>query len=402
MSLTFLCISTFFKGNEFLKSCKEAGNKVFLLTDKRLEHRPWLRAYIDTFFYIKQCEDGTYDMLEVINGLGYVMKENKIDRIVALDDFDVERAAYLREYFRIPGMGQTTSRYFRDKLAMRTKAQECGILVPGFAPIFNDAEIEKFILQYPGPWMIKPRSEASATGISKVETTEALWNTIYGLGDDRHAYLIEQYKPGDVYHIDSISYNERVIFMWKSKYLSPPFDVAHGGGIFRSITVEFDSAEDHALETMSVDLLKAFGLKHSASHTEIIRAKEDGKYYFLETSSRVGGAHIPEMVEACSGINLWKEWARMETAEAKGEVYKLPPMRKEYAGIVISLARQEFPNMEVFTDSEIVWQMEEPFHVGLVARSKNHEHLLSLLDKYAHIIEEQFHASAQVPDRSVH
>ena len=401
-TLTFLCISTYFKGNDFLQALKDAGNKVFLITAKKLEDKPWVRDAVDEFFYVEEGEDGTYNMKEIITGLAYVMRTRPIDRVVALDDFDVEKAAHIREYFRIPGMGQTTGRYFRDKLAMRTKALESGILVPGFSALFNDDEINRFIEKYPGPWMIKPRSEASALGIQKLSTAEELWNTIHELGDKRHAYLVEQYKPGDVYHVDSISYNGIVIFSWNSKYLAPPFDVAHGGGIFRSVTVPLDSSEEHALQTLAVDLLKAFGLKHSASHTEVIRCYDDGKYYFLETSSRVGGAHLSEMVDAASGINLWKEWARMETAEAKGENYKLPPVRKEYSGIIISLARQEWPDLSVFNDPEVVWRMNEPYHVGLVVRSKSRDKVLELMDKYAAIVQKKYHASAPAPKKPAH
>ena len=168
-ALTFLCISTYFKGNDFLKALKDSGNKVFLITAKKLEHKPWVREAVDEFFYVEEGEDGKYNMNEIINGLAYVMRDRPIDRVVALDDFDVEKAAHIREYFRIPGMGQTTGRYFRDKLAMRTKAAESGILVPGFSALFNDEAINQFIEKYPGPWMIKPRSEASATGIKKME-----------------------------------------------------------------------------------------------------------------------------------------------------------------------------------------------------------------------------------------
>jgi hypothetical protein len=400
-TLTFLCISTFFKGNDFLKACKSAGNTVFLLTAKKLENKPWAKDSIDETFYIEEQENGTYNMDEIITGLAYVMRSRPVDRIVALDDFDVDKAAHLREYFRIPGMGQTTGRYFRDKLAMRTKAAESGILVPGFSALFNDEQVNAFIEKYPGPWMIKPRSEASATGIKKMHTAEELWETIHSLGDKRHAYLVEQFKPGDVYHVDSISYNSRVIFLWSSKYLSPPFDVAHGGGIFRSVTVPFDSAEEHALETLAVDLLKAFGLRHSASHTEVIRCEDDGKYYFLETSSRVGGAHLSEMVEASSGINLWKEWAKMETAEARGEGYKLPPIKKDYSGIIISLTRQEHPDLTPFNDPEIVWRMEEPHHIGLVVRARSRERVMELLDAYTDIIQREYHASAPAPERPV-
>jgi biotin carboxylase len=400
--LTFLCVSTFFKGNDFMRACKEQGNTVYLLTAKKLEDKPWVRDSIDEFFYVEENAHGSYDMQHVIAGLAHVMRDRPIDRIVALDDFDVEKAALLREHFRIAGMGQTTARYFRDKLAMRTKAAEAGIRVPGFIGLFNDKAINDFIATHPGPWMIKPRSEASATGIKKLHNDHDLWEAIHSLGDRRHEYLVEQFKPGHVYHVDSLTLNGRVIFSWNSQYIAPPFDVAHGGGIFRSATVPFDSAEWHALETMAVDVLKAFGMKHSASHTEVIRCHDDGQYYFLETSSRVGGAHLSNMVEASSGINLWKEWARLETAVARGEDFKLPRVQRDYSGIIISLARQQWPDLSPFNEPEVVWRMEEEYHVGCVVRSKSRERVLELLESYAELIRNDYHASAPAPNKSTH
>jgi hypothetical protein len=400
--LTFLCVSTFFKGNDFLKACKEAGNTVYLLTAKKLEDKPWCRDYIDEFFFVEETDQGMYEMKHFIDGLAHVMRSQPIDRIVALDDFDVEKAALLREHFRIPGMGQTTARYFRDKLAMRTKAAEAGIKVPGFCGLFSDEVINEFIQQYPGPWMIKPRSEASATGIKKLHNDHDLWEAIHSLGEQRHEYLIEQFKPGHVYHVDSLTHNGRVIFSWNSQYLAPPFDVAHGGGIFRSVTVPYDSSEWHALETMAVDVLKAFGMKHSASHTEVIHCHDDGQYYFLETSSRVGGAHLSNMVEAASGLNLWTEWAKLETAVALGSAYKLPSIRREYSGIVISLARQQWPDMGAFNAPEITWRMNEEYHVGCIVGSKSRDRILQLMDEYADLIRNDYHASAPSPEKPMH
>lgn len=98
------------------------------------------------------------------------MKTRKIDRIVALDDFDVEKAAYLREEFRIPGMGSTTARYFRDKLAMRIQARDAGIPVPDFSPLFHDDDIRHYIREVKGPWLVKPRSELWPPGSKRSKT----------------------------------------------------------------------------------------------------------------------------------------------------------------------------------------------------------------------------------------
>jgi biotin carboxylase len=119
--------------------------------------------------------------------------------------------------------------------------------------------------------------------------------------------------------VDSLVYQGEVIFSKVSRYLDTPFDVAHGGGIFRSCTLELESEDDIKLKELNAMVQKEFGMQHSASHTEFIKSHETGEFYFLETSARVGGANLAEMVEASSGINLWREWAHIEMAVATNE-----------------------------------------------------------------------------------
>jgi hypothetical protein len=401
-STTFLCVSCYFKGADFLKACKEAGNTVYLLTAKNLEDKPWPREFIDEVFYVEEDSDKNWDMKDLLNGLAYVMQSKKIDRVVALDDFDVERVASIREHFRIPGMGDTTGRYFRDKLAMRMKAKDSGIAVPEFSPIFNDDEVNHFADTVPAPWLVKPRSEASATGIKKAHNKEELWEIIHDLGDKRHRYLVERFAPGDVFHVDTLSHEGKIVFTNSSKYVNTPMEVAHDGGIFRSATVKYGSADDKALQKINKDVMKHFGMVDSASHSEFIKSHETGELLFLETSSRVGGAHLAEMVEASSGVNLWKEWAKLETAVARGEKYKAPKSQKKYSGIVISLSRFQKPDTAGFTDSEIWWTMNEEYHIGFIFQSDSQDKVLKLLDNYAERIFNGFHASAPVPDKPSH
>ena len=402
MSLTFLCITCYFKGGDFLRACKEAGNTVYLLTARRTEGKEWPYESIDEFFYLEDDSNTLSNFDNIIKGMAYIMRTRKIDRVVALDDFDVEKAAILREHFRIPGMGQTTARFFRDKLAMRVQARDAGIKVPAFTGLFNDVEITEYLRATQAPWVIKPRAEASAAGIKKVYSFDEAWNTIHSLGEERHMFLIEQFKPGDVYHVDALTLDKKVIFERSSQYLNTPFEVAHGGGIFRSVTVEFGTKDAKALKKVNEQVLKAFQMNYSASHTEVIKCYEDGEFYFLETASRVGGAHLAEMVDYSSGINLWKEWARIEHAKAINADYELPEVQNLYSGIIISLARQQWPDMSPFNDPEIVWQMKEEYHVGLIVQSTNRNRVMELMDKYAEMIRHDYHASAPAQDKPTH
>ncbi|MCR9084805.1 MAG: ATP-grasp domain-containing protein, partial [Cyclobacteriaceae bacterium] len=393
----FLCISNYFKGNAFLISLKKQGNRVFLVTSENLKEHPWAFEYIDEVFYMPG-QDLDWDLNLLLQGVGGLMKENKIDAIVALDDYDVEKATFLRENLRISGMGQTTGRYFRDKLAMRIKAQDAGINVPAFSPLFNDEDINQYADHIPAPWVLKPRSEASAHGIIKVHNKEELWKHIHELGDNRLYYLVEQFKPGDVYHADGLMLDGKNIFLTVSKYLATPMEISQGGGIFRSANLEYGSADEKAIKKVNKDIMKAFGLKSGATHTEFIKCHEDGEIYFLETSSRVGGAHLAEMVEAATSINLWTEWAKIEDSLARGKEYKLPKSVKQYAGIVLTLSKFQNPDLSSFDDPEVYFRVPLEYHAGLIVRSKNRDKVLALLDDYADRLTRDFSTSAAAPE----
>lgn len=391
---TFICISNYFKGNDFLINMKQLGNKVFLITSEKLRDKPWAFDSIDEIFYMPG-QDIDWDLDMLLHGVAGLMRKEKVDAIVALDDFDVEKATFLRENLRMAGMGQTTGRYFRDKLAMRVKAQSEGVPVPAFSALFNDDYINHFADTVSPPWVLKPRSEASASGIMKVHTKEELWQKIHELGDNRIKYLVEQFKPGAVYHCDGLNFNGKVLFSITSQYLATPMEISQGGGIFRSATIPYNNADDKAIKKVNEQVMKAFGMKHGATHTEFIKCNEDGKIYFLETSSRVGGAHLAEMVEAASGINLWGEWAKIEDALVRDETYKVQSPKKQYAGIVLTLSKYEHPDLSGFNDSEVCFRVPLEYHAGLIVKSDKHERVRELLDDYAERLVKDFAAVAQ-------
>ena len=393
-SKTFICISNYFKGADFLIHLKNLGNKVYLITSENLRDQPWPKEHIDEIFYMAG-QDTDWNLEHLLLGVGNLMKSNTIDAIVALDDFDVEKATYLRENLRIDGMGQTTGRYFRDKLAMRMRAKSCAISNPIFCSLFNDHDINTFADTVAAPWVLKPRSEASANGIIKVQDKESLWIHINEMGNNRFKYLLEQFRPGDVYHCDSLVLNGKILFSLTSKYLTTPMEISQAGGIFRSANIPYDSDDDVAIKLVNEQVIKSFGLKHGAAHSEFIKGKEDGKIYFLETSSRVGGAHLAEMVAAASNINLWREWAAIEDSLVKGTKYKLPKVKKEYAGIVLTLSKFQHPDLSSFSDSEVCFRVPLDYHAGLIVKSASSERIIALLDNYAHRLTQDFATVAE-------
>lgn len=385
---TILCVASYFKGNRFLQRAKNEGCHVILLTLESKLQSPWAREHIDEVFALPSFSD----LPAVIHAVAFLMRTRAIDRLVALDDFDVELGAALREHFRIAGMGQTTVRYFRDKLAMRQHAKAGGIRIPDYTPIFNHAVVRKFLEAVPAPWLLKPRMEASSIGIHKLHQADEVWRKIDELGDRQSFHLLERMVPGgELYHVDSLVADKRVVFAEVSKYHRPLLEVYQGGGIYATRTVPRDLPEVAQLREINSRLLMYFGMQRGCSHSEFLRSSVDGEFYFIETSARVGGANIAEMIEGARGLNLWEEWAKIEIDSDRP--YVLPVLRDEHGGVTISLARQEHPDTSSFNDPEIFYRLDQKSHIGLVVRSPSSERVDALLANYIERIARDYHAT---------
>ncbi len=394
---TILCVTSYFKGHEFMRQCKKEGCRVILLTSKSLEHEPWPRESLDEIFFIPD-KNKEWNMHDVIYGVSYMARRERLNRIVALDDYDVEKAAELREHLRVPGAGETTARYFRDKLAMRMKAKECGIPVPAFVPILNYEQISEYLDEYSPPYVLKPRLQASGIGIRKVHSAADLWREVDSLGDEQSFYLLEQFKPGKVYHVDSIVHDRKVLFAVASQYGETPMSVAHEGKVFSTRLMKRGTDLEKALLKLNEKLLSDLGLKEGVSHSEFIEGSVPGDLYFLETSMRVGGAHISDLIHQSLGINLWEEWAKIEVLR-DGQTYEVPEIKENYGGLLISLARQEWPDTSAYDDPEVAWRMKYRHHAGLAIVSPSYDRITELMGSYVERFSRDFFATMPLPDR---
>src|SRR5437868_1024469 len=385
-----ICFATFFKGGDFMRECKAAGCNVILVTKEKMLHEDWPRDVLTEEFALPN--DAPVELF--LDLVSHIAKTRMPDRVVALEEFDVVVAALAREHLCLPGMSSSTAKSFRDKYAMAVRARDAGLTVPEFVPAINNDEISDYLQRVPAPWVLKPRSDVSAIGIHKLETPDDAWAAIDELNKrealrERASYhVLAQFIAGEVFHVDSLVSDGRVVFAGVNKYGKPPLQVAHGGGAYISQTIPYNSTDRKKLTEINRRLIKAMGMQTGATHAEFIKSETDGDFYFLEIAARVGGAYIADVLEAASGINLWREWARMEVAVSDAKP-KLKP-RKEHAGIIVSLARQEFPDTSSYDDDEIVYRVKKKHHAGLIVRAKSHERVTELLDDYGRRFAEDF------------
>lgn len=395
---TILCIASYFKGEAFLEEAKRQGAQVLLLTQESLAGEAWPRASIDEVFLMPDLSK----IPDVINGVSYLCRSHQIDQIIPLDEYDVETVATLREHLRISGMGQTQTRKFRDKLVMRQQTSAKGIIVPQFTSVINYDTLREYMERVAPPWVLKPRTEAGAMGIRKIHEQEEFWCALDELGDRQSFFLLEHYIPGDVFHVDSIITNGEIVFASVQQYGQPPMNVAHEGGIFTSRILPAKAKDAVALRALNAQVIEALGLDHGVTHAEYIKGHGDGQLYFLEIAARVGGAHIADLIAQATGVNLWAEWAKVEIAYINGQKYKIPPVQKNVGGLLVSLAKQEFPDLSAYDDPEVVWRLKKKQHAGLVIVSPDEKRVQSLLDTYILRFVDDFLAVAPPRDGHQH
>lgn len=397
--LTLLCLASYEKGQRFMTQAKDLGCHVYLLTSLSLKNKADFPSdHLDDIFYMPDQEH-EWNLQDMVHAVAHLCREMRIDRVIPLDDFDLEKAALLREHLRLPGLGESATRFFRDKLAMRILASQHGIPVPEFTSTIHNPDIADFLNNVPPPWVLKPRLLAGAIGIKKYHNAQEVWDRIHSLGDEQSYFVLERFIPGDIFHVDSIWFQGRMIYAVSSAYGTPPLEVTHAGGIFTTRLLERESDYDKGLRWLNETVLGAFNLRNGVSHTEFIRAREDNQIYFLETSARVGGANIADLIEAATGINMWAEWAKLEVAAACGYQYETPLPGNHYTGLLVSLARQEWPDTSGFSEPELVWRLHKRHHVGFIVKSEDYERVGELLDLYTRRVQSDFHASAPPRDK---
>lgn len=377
--LTLVCLASYFKGSAFLQAAKRLGCTVILIAKEAFAQEAWPRDSLDEVYFMPDLSRRP----DILYAVSYLARSHVIDQVIALDDYDVETAAALRDHLRLPGMGESLARHFRDKLAMRLQARAGGVLVPEFTAVFNYDQLRVFLERVPPPWVLKPRSEASSMGIKKLNAAGELWPLLEALGDQQSFFVLEQFIPGDVFHVDGLADGGEMLFQQAHQYGQPPMSIYQGGGIFLTRALDRQSPPAQMLFRLNRQVQSALGMRRGATHTEFIRAHADGRLYFLETAARVGGANIAEAVQYATGIDLWAEWAGIEAAYLRGEPYALPEMRDGYAGVINCLARQEWPDLGGYDDGEVVWRLKKKHHAGLIVASPDSARVEQLLKTYA-------------------
>lgn len=308
----FLCIAGCVCGQDFLQECAEEGARPTLLTTEACADAAWPREALED---LATMPPGL-TREQVLNTVFWMARGRQFNRVVALDEESLPLVAEIREHMRLPGMGQTTAGYYRDRLAMHVSARESGFAGPEFCRIFNYDELREFMSRVPAPWVLKPRARSRDEQWLRIGESEQLWRVLDRLGDRQSHFLLEELLEGDRLTVESIIHQGRVVFsvVLRRRQLKD-------GAVRQIETVDRTSREWTELSALDGGVAPSLGMVRGMTESVFVWDARKGRYCFEEIAAGVGAGLTDRVVEAASGLNLWREWARLEVAHLRGENY---------------------------------------------------------------------------------
>jgi biotin carboxylase len=374
----FLCLASREKGHDFLRQCAAAGVRVTLLTLDKNRDAAWPREVLED---LTTMPSGL-NREQILNTVSWMARGRRFDRVVALDENDLETAAQIREHMRVPGMGTTTAGCYRDKLAQRVIASAFGYKVPQFCRVLNYDELRDYVARVPAPWVLRPRMSTLVAASRIIYDSEQLWRALEHLGDAQSHYILEQTLSGDLFYVDAIVSECEVKFsavLQGGERPSPPEQMDE---VFTTRTVDRVSRDARRLTAINHELAPSLGMVRGVTHAEFLRSRADGSYYFVEIGAGVGGAFLDQVVETATGVNLWREWAKLEIGDMRHTAYAAPDSFEGYAGSVVCDAQGPWPDLDSISDPSIVSRIRKDRHAGLIVSAASPERVQRLLDDY--------------------
>lgn len=235
------------------------------------------------------------------------------ERIIAVSEFDLLRAARLRDRLGLSGQNEASALAFRDKLLMKSMLATAGIPVPVSAVVRHPLDVLQFVEQQGLPVVIKPILGAGSVNTHIVRTESQLSalldETLFLEGDSNPGLEIETYVAGTMYYIDGFRLNGSVQVMWPSRYLNTCHDFSHGN-ILGSFTLASENPLSARLIAFTERVLQALPTPETtAFHCEVFHTPED-EIILCEVASRVGGPRTPELFELSLGFDLVHAFVR--------------------------------------------------------------------------------------------
>ncbi|SDK20946.1 Biotin carboxylase [Actinopolyspora mzabensis] len=253
-------------------------------------------------------------------------REVAFDSVLAMSEFDLLRAARLRQDWNLPGQHPDSVIPYRDKHEMKRCLTERGIPVAEFDAVDDATGLLSFVRDSDLPVVVKPRRGASSEGVNVLRDSDELHEFLADgplYGDHPAHLLAEKYIPNTMYNVDGIVVDGVIRVCWPSSTTSC-LGFEDGANLVAAALEPDDPwcSELIGLVEAAVDALPTPAT--SIFHAEVFLT-EDGELMLNEIGCRIGGAKVRDIIELAFGVDLVEWYVR--ALFSSGESRFAPPRR---------------------------------------------------------------------------
>ena len=283
-----------------------AGDKHFSETEKQE-----LAPFYNTIVRVGDYRDSGNLEIAAYN----LYREKPFQKIIAYHEYDLIRAARLREFFGLEGQTCQSALAFRNKVLMKDILQKAGIKVPNFISVNSPFDILEFTRRNGFPVVVKPVMGTGgdrATILRSVSDIEKFIQSEKTFNDSHQTDLeVESFVDGITYHVDGFIKDGKIIASWPSICMNHCIDLKVGKYVAHH-HLEPQNPMVKRLNKYAELVTKSLPTpSNTAFLLELFYNKGKDEFIFCEIATRVGGG-VKEMWPEAFGIDLEDEFIRMQ------------------------------------------------------------------------------------------
>ncbi len=228
----------------------------------------------------------------------------EIDGIITISDYPVNTIAYVCERLDLPGLSSMAAEISTNKYLQRKLLKEKGLNTPDFKQFSEFHEVPEAIENWNYPLIVKPLDSSASRGVSIIRNFSQCQEAFIEARSfsKTNRVMIEEFIEGKEYSIESLTQNgithiiaitEKFI-MDDSRYFVEERHI---------IPAALEQSQKEEISAYVLDIIKAFGIDHSATHAEV-KLTSSGPV-LIELGARVGGDFITsDLVPLATGIDM--------------------------------------------------------------------------------------------------
>jgi len=221
------------------------------------------------------------------------LKSYSFRAVIAVKEKAVVTAAWLRQWWGIPGLSLEEALRCHDKKFMKEHALQHQLPITEFRLIDENTQTEDLVAHWNYPFVVKPRCSSGRRGLQII--TE-------GYPPLPRQHIAERFINGDECSVESFVVDGKMAFMNVTQY----YRLMHAN----IVPAAFPPETQAAIIDLNERVLRAFNITRGMTHVEFFQC--GNSLLFGEIAIRPPGGYIMNLLEQAYGQPMWECYLHAE------------------------------------------------------------------------------------------